>query len=469
MSNRFGVVLSAGKGTRMKAIDDSYNKTCYPILGKPVISYVLDAIKPLSLDKIVVVAGFGLKKTQEIVKNEADIVVQKEPLGTGHAVLQAEHLLNDLDGNTIILYGDTPLLRKETITNMMKKHEKEHAAITLLTAVITDPAGYNKIVRDDKTQKVLKINDVKEVHKEDYSLSEIDGGVYIVDNKILFKYLKQLQPDADHGELSLISIVEMAVNDNLKIETFITPERQEIFSLNNRFHLSYASKVIRKRVNFDLMLSGVSIEDPETTYISPDVIIGQDTIIHPNTSIFGKCKIGQSNEIGPNTYLQNVEVGDSNNITFSHIVDSIIKDNNSIGPFARLRQHCIIDGDSRIGNFVELKNAHFEKGVKCAHLTYIGDSEVGERTNIGCGSITANYDGFNKMNTKIGQDCFIGSGTIMVAPVELHDHSFTAAGSTITKDVLNDEMAIERTNQVNISHGSSKFLAKAKAKKERGQ
>lgn len=466
MCARYGIVLGAGKGTRMKAIESEYNKVCYPILGKPVIRYVLDAIKPLKLDKTIVVAGVGIDKTKEVVNDLAIVVEQKEIIGTGNATLQAEPILKNLQGSTIVLYGDTPLLSETTLVNMFKKHEKEKSALTILTSIILDSVGYNKIVRQEKTEKILYINEIKEKHNEDYSLSEIDGGVYIFDNAILFKYLHKLNPDQDHGEYSLISVVDMMVKDGLKVDSYITSKRQEIFSINDRFHLSYAAKAMRKKVNMNLMLSGVSLEDPDTTYVSPDVEIGPDTIIHPNTSILGKCQIGHTNEIGPNTYLQDVQIGDYNRIVYSHITNCVIKNNSEIGPFTRLRDNCLIEGDNRIGNFVEMKNAHINRGVKCAHLTYIGDANVGEKTNIGCGSITANYDGFNKMRTEIGKNCFVGSGTILVAPVKMEDNSFTAAGSTITKDVLNDEMAIERTDQVNIEHGSSRFLAKAKAKKE---
>lgn len=463
---RYGIVLGAGKGTRMNSKDNTYNKVCYPILGKPVIKYVLDVIKGLDLKKTVVVAGVGEEKTRAIVGDDAIVVTQKDIIGTGNAVLQAERVLGDFVGTTIVLYGDTPLLKPETIQNLVKKHEKQRAALTILTSVTMDGSTYNKIVRDEKTQAVLRINEKKETSFDGYSSVEIDGGVYVFDNQLLFKYLKRLHPDADHGEYSLISVVEMMVKDKLKIETFICEERQETFSINDRFQLAYAAKKIKKRVNLDLMLSGVSIEDPDTTYISPDVVIEPDVIIHPNTTISGKSHIAHTNEIGPNTYLENVKIGSNNTVIFSHIVDATIGDNNDIGPFTRMRGGCVIEGNSRVGNFVELKNAHFEPGVKCAHLTYIGDADVGEKTNIGCGSITANYDGYNKMHTNIGKHCFVGSGTILVAPVTMEDNSFTAAGSTITKTVHEDDMAIERVKQVNLEGYNSKFLAKAKAKKE---
>lgn len=463
--NKNGIVLAAGKGKRMKAIDHTYNKTCYPILGKPVVEYVLDVIEPLNLDKTYVVGGVGFAKLKELISSRAEVLLQEKQLGTGHAVMVCKGLIDENSGWSIILYGDTPLLNKETIINMVKKHEKESADITLLTAITNDPSGYNKVLRDIKTQKVLGINESKEQQNGRFEPVEVDGGVYIVNNNVLFKYLKEIHTDY-MNELSLISIVELAVKDDLKIETYITSEKQEIFSLNNRFNLSYASKVIKKRVNMNLMMSGVSIEDPDTTYISPDVCIGQDTIIHPNTSIFGKCIIGESNEIGPNSFLQNTIVGKFNNIQFSHICDCKIGNNNSIGPYTRLRGKCNIANNTRIGNFVEMKNANVKEGTKCSHLTYLGDCDIGKNTNIGCGTITANYDGYNKSKTTIGESCFIGSGTILVAPINVENNGFTAAGSTITKNVEKNVLAIERCNQVNIKDGAIKVLRKAKNKKE---
>lgn len=464
--NKYGIILGAGKGTRMLSINNQVNKVAYPILGKPIINYVMDAVKPLNLADLIIVVGHGAESLKSIVAEHAKIVTQDQIIGTGNAVLTAKEYLKDKDGATIVLYGDTPLLTSTTLEKMFRKFEKDRNDLTILTSVIENPIGYNKIIREEKTERILKIKDIKETVQVDYIVTEVDAGVYIFDNKLLFKYLDKMKPDLDHGEYSLITIIEMFVKDGYKVESYIVEDRQEVFSINDRFQLAYAGKVIRKRVNQKLMFEGVSIEDPDATYISPDVTIGPDTIICANSTILGKCEMGNSNIIGPNTYLQNVKIGNHNEIVFSHIVDSNIKNNSKIGPFARMRGGTIIEGDAKIGNFVEMKNAHIEKGAKVAHLTYIGDTHVGEKTNVGCGTVIANYDGVNKFHTEIGKNCFIGSGTIIVAPLTVEDNAFTAAGSTITKNVLNDEMAIERAPQVNIPNGASRFLAKAKAKKE---
>ncbi|MFA5503195.1 MAG: bifunctional UDP-N-acetylglucosamine diphosphorylase/glucosamine-1-phosphate N-acetyltransferase GlmU [Bacilli bacterium] len=464
--NKYGIILGAGKGTRMLSINNEINKVAYPILGKPIINYVVDAVEPLELSKTIVVVGHGAENLKKVIGKNTDIVTQEKIIGTGNAVLMAKDLLKDKEGATMVLYGDTPLLTSNTLAKMFKKFQKDKNDLTILTSVIENPIGYNKIIREDKTERILKIKEIKEAVQVDYIVTEVDAGVYIFDNKLLFKYLDRMKPDLDHGEYSLITIVEMFVNDGYKVESYIVEDRQEMFSINNRFQLAYAGKVIRKRVNQRLMFEGVSIEDPDTTYISPDVNIGKDTIICANSTILGKCEIGHSNIIGPNTYLQNVKIGNHNEIIFSYVVDATIKDNSQIGPFARIRGQSIVEGNSRIGNFVEMKNAHVEKGVKIAHLTYIGDTHIGENTNVGCGTIIANYDGYNKFHTEIGKDCFIGSGTIIIAPLTVGDNALTAAGSTITKDVLNNELAIERGPQVNIKEGASRFFAKAKAKKE---
>lgn len=464
MKPLFAVILAAGKGTRMMSHNQEVNKVLYPILGKPVVKYVIDAAKNLEPDEMVVVAGHGYENTAKIVKNIAKIVKQDEILGTGHAVLQAQSILKNRTGNTIILYGDTPLLTSQTLVDLVLKHEKEDAALTILTSVMADAQGYNKIIREEKTERILKIKDTKEDAADEYSLTEIDGGVYVFDNEKLFKYLPLLKPDNDHGELSLISLVEMLVNDGHKVESFISLDRQEIFSINNRFQLAYAAKVIRKRVNRFHMLNGVSIEDPENTYISPDVKIGADTIICPNTSIIGKCIIGENNFIGTNSYIENTNIGSNNEILKSHIVDSNIKDNNKIGPFARLRSNSVVEGESMIGNFVELKHTHLEKGAMCGHLIYLSEAHVGEGTNVGCGTITSNYDGVNEFETEIGDHSFLGSGTILVAPVKIASNSYTAAGSTITKDVESGEMAFARSEQINKPDLAKKHLDKIKNK-----
>lgn len=459
------IVLAAGKGTRMKSKDVNHSKVSFPILGKPLVKYVLDAAKPLNASKTVVVVGFGGEATSEIVKNDASIVWQKETLGTGHAVMMAEPVLKDEEGQTLILCGDTPLLTSETLQALINKHQTSKASLTVLTSKIDNPKGYGRIIRDENN-KFLAIREDKDCSDEERLINEMNAGVYVFDNQLLFKYLKNLKNNNAQGEYYLTDLISMFVNDGLNVDTYVLNDAEEVFGINDRCQLAYANKVIRKRVNKALMLSGVTLEDPDTTYIAPDVKVGQDTIIRANTQLLGNTVIGEDNVIGPNSYLENVKVGNNNQIISSYLTDCEVGNNNELGPYLKARTNTHITDNCRVGNFVELKNAILKPGVKCAHLSYLGDSEVGERTNIGCMSVTANYDGYNKSRTTIGKDVFIGSGTILVAPITVEDEGFTAAGSTITKPVLKDELAIERVQQVNIKSGSSRIKAKAKAIKE---
>lgn len=464
--NRYAVVMAAGKGSRMKSLDENHSKVSYLILNKPIVRYVIDAIKPIGFNKIVTVVGFGGEVTKSLVENDTEVVWQKEQKGTGHAVLMAKDVLSNLEGSTLVVCGDTPLITTETIMKLFAKHEKDHNNMTILTSLLEHPDGYGRIVREEKTNNILAIREDKDCSIEEKYIKEINTGIYVFDNKKLFSYLQNLKTNNAQHEYYLTDVVSMFVNDNLKVGGYVLEDPEEVYGINDRFQLSYAQKVIRKRVNKALMLSGVSIEDPNSTYISIDVKIGQDTVIHPNTTIYGNKTIGNSNEIGPNSFLDNVEVGNNNKIISSHLVDTTIGNNNEIGPFTRTRGGTIIENNTRVGNFVEFKNVHIHDGVKSAHLTYLGDTEVGEKTNIGCMTVTANYDGYNKSRTTIGKNTFIGSGSILVAPIEVKENSFVAAGSTITKPVEEDDLAIARARQVNLKNGSSKIKEKARLKKE---
>ncbi|MGM9873568.1 MAG: bifunctional UDP-N-acetylglucosamine diphosphorylase/glucosamine-1-phosphate N-acetyltransferase GlmU [Bacilli bacterium] len=464
--SRYAIVMAAGKGSRMKSLDENHSKVSYPILNKPIIRYVIDAIKPLGFNKIVTVVGFGGEVSKKLAEVDTEVVWQKEQKGTGHAVMMATSELENLEGSTLVVCGDTPLITTETIQKLFDKHERNHFDMTILTSLLDNPTGYGRIVREEKTNNILAIREDKDCSDLEKYIKEINTGIYIFDNKKLFYYLKHLKTNNAQHEYYLTDVVSMFVNDKLKVGGYVLEDPEEAFGINDRFQLSYAQKVIRKRVNKALMLSGVSIEDPNSTYISIDVKIGQDTIIHPNTTIYGNKTIGTGNEIGPNSYLDNVEVGNNNKIISSHLVDTQIGDNNEIGPFTRTRGGTIIENNTRVGNFVEFKNVHIHNGVKSAHLTYLGDTEVGEKTNIGCMTVTANYDGYNKSHTQIGKNTFIGSGSILVAPIEIKDNSFVAAGSTITKPVDEDDLAIARSRQVNLKNGAIKVKEKARIKKE---
>ncbi len=465
--DRYAIVMAAGKGSRMKSLDEFHSKVSYPILGRALVKYVIEAVKPLNPKEIVTIVGFGGEKTKKIVQDDSKVVWQTTLDGTGHAVLQTKEILQNRKGATIVLCGDTPLITTETLQNLFKKFEKDGDSATILTTVMEKPAGYGRIVREEKSKKILAIKEDKDCNELEKYIEEVNTGIYVFDNELLFKYLNQITPNNAQHEYYLTDVISLMVNDNKQVGAYILEDAEEVFGINDRVQLSYAAKVIRKRVNKKLMLSGVSMEDPDTTYISPDVEIGQDTVILPFTTITGKSKIGHSNLIGPNCYIQNSIIGNNNHVIASYLFDTTIGDNNEVGPFTKTRANTIIGNNCRVGNFVELKNAIFDNGVKCAHLSYIGDSNVGEATNIGCMSVTANYDGVNKSHTDIGKHCFVGSGTILVSPIKMDDQSFSAAGSVITKDICYDELAITRPEQKNIAGGYTKIRNKALSKKEK--
>ena len=317
--NRYAIILAAGKGTRMQSLDPNHSKVSYPILGKALINYVIDAIKPLNFQKLVAVVGFGGEVTKKLVEKDAEVVWQKDILGTGHAVKQAEGLLKDLDGETLIIYGDTPLVSTETIERILHIHEKEDNALTVVSAVLSDPHGYGRLIRDEKSYKLSAIREETDCSKYELDIKEANTGICVFDNKVLFKYLNKMDNYNARKLYYLSQLVELFVKDGLSVGSVVVEDMVEVFGINDRAQLAYAAKVMRKRINHNLMMSGVSMEDPESTYISPDVKIGKDTVIFPNTTITGSCNIGVNNLIGPNTILENVKVGDGNTIKNSTI------------------------------------------------------------------------------------------------------------------------------------------------------
>ena len=331
--NRYAIVLAAGKGTRMNSLDPNHSKVSYPILGRPIIKYVLDAIKPLGFKKVTVVVGFGGEVTKSLVEKDADVVWQKEQLGTGHAVLQAKDLMKDLDGETLIIYGDTPLVTSETISQILYIHEKENNALTVVSSVLPDAKGYGRMIREEKSNRLLSIREETDCSEYELTIDEANTGICVFDNKTLFKYLDKLSNNNTRKLYYLSELVEIFNKENLKVGTFVVTDMVEVFGINDRVQLSYAAKIMRKRVNHKLMLSGVSMEDPDSTYVSPEAKIGADTILFANTTILGNCEIGVGNEIGPNVVLDNVKVGNFSTIISSYLKDTTVKDKENVGPF----------------------------------------------------------------------------------------------------------------------------------------
>ena len=329
--NKYAIILAAGKGTRMQSLDPNHSKVSYPILGKPIINYVLDALKPLDFKKEVVVVGFGGEITKQLVEKDCDVVWQKEILGTGHAVLQAESLLKDLDGETLIIYGDTPLVSPQTISSIMHIHEKENNALTVVSAILPDASGYGRMIREEKSNHLLAIREETDCSEYELGISEANTGICVFDNKLLFKYLKKMDNNNTRKLFYLSQLVELMLKDNLPVGSYVVEDMVEVFGINDRIQLAYAAKIMRKRINNKLMLEGVSMEDPDSTYISPAVKIGKDTVIYPNTTISGDCELGNANEIGPNVFMENVKMGNNNRVSNTSIRNKTIGDNEKLG------------------------------------------------------------------------------------------------------------------------------------------
>ncbi|WP_349409064.1 bifunctional UDP-N-acetylglucosamine diphosphorylase/glucosamine-1-phosphate N-acetyltransferase GlmU [Pseudalkalibacillus sp. SCS-8] len=456
MSKRYAVVLAAGKGTRMKS---RLYKVLHPVGGKPMVQHVVDQIKEVDVERIVTVIGHGAEKVKDQLGPEVDYVLQEEQLGTGHAVMQTEDLLGDLEGTTLVVCGDTPLISSETMEGLLCHHEKENAKVTLLTAHAEDPTGYGRVIRNEDGT-VSKVVEHKDASLQEQAVQEINTGTYCFDNKLLFAALKQVTNDNVQGEYYLPDVIEIAKDLNETVAAYQTPTFEETIGINDRVALSQAEILMKKRINRQHMKNGVTIIDPQQTYIASDVQIGQDTVIYPGTVITGETKIGEECIIGPNTEIKDSQIGNETTVKQSVVHDSEVGDQVAIGPFAHIRPQSNLGNNIKVGNFVEIKKSKMDDGSKASHLSYIGDAEIGKDVNLGCGSITVNYDGKNKHLTKVEDGAFIGCNSNLVAPVTVGKNAYVAAGSTITEDVPGEALSIARARQLNKEGYVSKIQDK---------
>lgn len=440
---RHAIVLAAGKGTRMKS--QKY-KVLHEVAGKSMIEHVVDNVKHSGVETIITVVGHGADSVKEALGEQSLYSFQEEQLGTAHAVRMAEEHIGTQEGTTLVVCGDTPLVTAETLKSLIEHHEQSHAQATVLSATAPNPFGYGRIVRND-SEALTKIVEQKDATTEEQQINEISSGIFAFDNATLFAKLANVNNDNAQGEYYLPEVLSLILNENGKVEIYHTDDFDEIMGVNDRIMLSVAEQAMRTRINEQHMRDGVTIIDPQTTYIGKDVKIGQDTTIEPGVKLTGKTVIGSNVIVGQHSEIADSSIGNGVNIKQSVINESKVADEVNIGPFAQLRPGSDIGNKVKVGNFVEVKKSVVKEGSKLPHLSYIGDAEIGERSNVGCGSITVNYDGKNKFKTTIGNDAFIGCNTNLVAPVTVGDFAFIAAGSTITDDVPNNSLALARERQ----------------------
>jgi bifunctional UDP-N-acetylglucosamine pyrophosphorylase / glucosamine-1-phosphate N-acetyltransferase len=417
------LILAAGKGTRMK---DEKAKVLTPILGKSFIHYVIDACRQAGVNDIYPIVGF--QKVSVMQQVQADGFFVQEPLlGTGHAVMQATSLKEE-DGLTLIIAGDQPLIRHQTIQALFDQHRANKNALTLLTVDNPEPYGYGRVITQGR--KVLSMVEEWDATDEQKKIKEVNLSVYCFDNKLLFKHLDELENNNNKQEYYINDMVKVFNHHGYSVEAMKTKNFEETIGINDKVALAQATKDLQQQINEAHMLAGVTMIDPSSTYIGPDVIIGAGTVIYPNTVIEGHVTIGKDCVI-ESSYIRDSQIG--NRVT--------------IGPFAHIRNQSVLQNDVRIGNFVEVKKSTLDDGVKAAHLTYLGDSVIGKHVNIGCGTITVNYDGTLKHQTIIEANAFIGSNVNLIAPITIGAGAKVAAGSTVTEDVPADSLAIARERQ----------------------
>ena len=444
------IILAAGEGTRMKA---KYSKVLHTIFGKPILNYVVDAYREAGCDDIVIVAGDNMEQLKGKVEG-AHFALQAERKGTGHAIMCAADYIND-DDRVLIAYGDGPLIRAETIKNIILSHEESGAVATLVSCIYDDPTGYGRIIRKDgKFECNVEQRDATEEQK---LVKEGNTGVACYNGAMLKPVLGLLKCDNAQNEYYATDLPAILKDEGQLVNIYIAEDSVDFNGINDKLQLASATEIVKKRINERHMLSGVMLWDPKNTYIGPDVKIGKGTCIMPGTIIEGNCIIGEDCEIGPNTAIKNSSIGNSCNVINSILDEATVHNHVNIGPFAYLRPGTELMDNVKIGDFVEVKKSVIGKGSKASHLAYIGDAEIGENVNFGCGAITVNYDGKNKFKTIIKDNGFIGSNASLVAPVTVEKGGYVTAGSTITDNVPENSLTFGRARQVNKEGRAPKF------------
>lgn len=436
------LVMAAGLGTRMKS---NRAKVLHELGGRPLIAHVVRTAQSLDPKTILVIVGHQAEEVEQAVLAEvgelASFAIQAKQRGTGDAVESARRQLEDSGSLVLLLSGDVPLIRAETLRKLIEQHRAADAACTILAVRLENPTGYGRIIRDSQG-RFEKIVEQKDASEEERKVREINSGIYCFESRDLFEALKRVEPKNQQGEYYLTDVAEILNSGGRKVEVFIHTDAREVSGINTRAELAEFENLLRRNAVRRLMLeAGVTFIDPSHAYISPEAEIGRDTVIYPNVAIEGNSVIGEGCVIRSGARISNSKLGD--NVTVkdhSLIIDSEVASNCSIGPFAHLRMNATLEEKATVGNFVEVKKSRLKRGTKAMHLTYLGDATIGERTNIGAGTVTCNYDGKHKHETIIEDDVKIGSDTMLVAPVRVGSRSVTGAGSVVTKDVPPDTL-----------------------------
>jgi len=446
MQDLVTVILAAGAGTRMKS---STAKVLHKICGQPMLAYVIDAARKAGSGEVIAVLGHQAEQVREAVKDVA-FVLQERQLGTGHAVMQARPLLEGKAGTVLVLYGDTPLITGDTLKQAYEAHLQNKNQVTVITAHVQDPTGYGRIVRD-QGGRIRAIVEHKDATEEQRAIHEINSGMYFFEIPALLKALDKLNNDNSQGEYYLTDTIEIILNDNGSAGAFLINDSTEILGINDRAQLAEAEKIMHDRIVHAHMKNGVTFILPETSVIGSQVEIGRDTVIYPGTILEGNTRIGEQCVIGPYSRIVDSTIGNDVHVMNSVILESEIGEKTKVGPFAYLRPGSRIGCNVKIGDFVEVKKSEIGDNTKVSHLTYIGDAQIGKNVNMGCGVVVVNYDGVKKHKTVVGDYAFVGCNVNLVSPVEVKEHAYIAAGSTITEEVPAYSLAIARNRQTIIS------------------
>ncbi len=448
---KYAIILAAGKGTRMQS---DKNKVMHSLLHKPLIGHVVDHLKEVEVDETVVVIGHKSEDIRDYLKDRVEYAVQDEQIGTADAVKRVTQLEGKA-GATLVLFGDGALIQADTLKEVLRTHNGYD--LTIVTAVVKNPGRYNRVIRDTQGF-VKKIVDARVATPLEQTSNEINLGLYCINNELLYQYLPLIENDMKE-ELNITDLVSIMKKNGHSIQAIRVSDEKEFMGINDRVELYKANKWLQEKINLNHLQKGVTIVDPDNTYIGVDVKIESDVTIYPNAHIYGKSSLEKGVVITPGSWIENSVIGQNTKIDTSKVINSTLGKDNTVGPNAHLRENTVVGDNVRIGNFVELKSTNVGNKSSIAHLSYLGNAKLGKYVNIGCGVVSINYDGKDKHETEIGDHSFIGSQTGLLAPIKIGANAVVAAGSFITDDVKDGELAIAREKQINKEDSGKKYLS----------